>query len=672
MRYVELHCRSNFSFLEGASHPDELVERAAELGYAGLALTDRSSVAGVVRGHAPAKECGLPYFVGTEVHPVDAPAMVIWPTDRAAYGRLCRLLSRGRLRCEKGKCEIRWRDIVELNEGWLVGVLPVEASVVASSIAASPIVGASKKDAEASRPGMTFGRFLRTRFRDVLGDRGYLLAELHLGVDDDAKVQQLQDLSIRHDVPLVAAGGVAYHTADRMLMHDCVTAIREGATLDQVHEQRAPNSQLHLRDLRQIQHLFREVPQAIQRTNEIASRIEFRLDDLRYEYPEELSPPGMSLIEHLKRLTWEGALQRYPQGVPAMVLDILRKEIGLIERLGYEAYFLTVWDMVRFARKHQILCQGRGSAANSAVCYCLGITAVDPGQGNLLFERFISAERDEAPDIDVDFEHQRREEVLQYLYQKYGRDRAGMTATVITYRGKSAIRDVGKVLAVSPDAIDSLAKMVGSHSKDPDWDERCRDCGIDSESDLGRRLIHLVKTLIGFPRHLSQHVGGMVMSAGLLSELCPIENASMPGRTVIQWDKDDLDELGILKVDVLSLGMLSAIRRAFDLISRHHGRELRLANVPADDTATYDMICRADTVGVFQIESRAQMSMLPRLRPRCFYDLVIEVAIVRPGPIQGNMVHPFLKARENPELARYPNDAIRGVLEKTLGVPIFQ
>ncbi len=645
MQYVELHCKSNFSFLEGASHPDELVERAAEIGYAGIALTDRESVAGVVRGFTPAKELGLKYIVGTEVHPRDAPPMVLWPTTRAAYGQICRLLSRGRMRAEKGSCELHWDDIAEFSDAVLAGVVP------------------------ASGENVSFPRFLRTSFREVFADRGYLLCELHRGVDDAEYIRRLRQWSIGNDVPLVAAGDVHYHTADRMLMHDCVTAIRHGTTIDQVHRDRFANSQRHLRSLSEIADLYREVPDAIDRTIEIAQRSTFTLDELRYEYPEEIAPAGMTLIEHLKRLTWEGARQRWPQGVPPKVIETLRHEMQIIEELHYEAYFLTVWDMVRFARERNILCQGRGSAANSAVCYCLGITNVDPSQSDLLFERFISRERDEAPDIDVDFEHQRREEVLQYLYEKYGRDRAGMTATVTTYRTRSAIREVGKALGVSGDAIDSIARLGGSGAE---FSERCRDGGLDPESTTGQRFVYLVESLCGFPRHLSQHVGGMVMTAGNLCELCPIENAAMEGRTVIQWNKDDLDELGILKVDVLALGMLSALRRCLDLVAEHHGDELTLATLPQDDVPTYDMICAADTVGVFQIESRAQMSMLPRLKPRCYYDLVVEVAIVRPGPIQGNMVHPYLKAREDPGSVRYPNDAIRGVLEKTLGVPIFQ
>jgi error-prone DNA polymerase len=664
MQYVELHCKSNFSFLRGASHPDELVEQAAALGYAGIALTDIASVAGVVRGFAPAKELAsaskFKYIVGTEVQLANGLQLVLWPTDRAAYGRMCQLISRGRLRAEKGSYELCWEDVVELGEGMLVGVC----------------------NGGLDQKTMVRLRTIRTEF----GERAYLLCEVHRGVDDRLQIERLRELSLLSGLPLVAAGDVHYHSADRMLMHDCLTAVRNRTTIDQVHAERFTNSQRHLRTLGEIEELYGDVPDAIARTMEIAERCQFELSELRYEYPLEIAPPGMTLIEHLKRLTWEGAQQRWPGGVPEKIIDLIRHEMAIIQELAYEAYFLTVWDLVRFARQRDILCQGRGSAANSTVCYCLGITSVDPSQTDLLFERFVSRERDEAPDIDVDFEHQRREEVLQYLYDKYGRDHAGMTAVVTSYRTKSAIRDVGKALGIDPPVIDRIAKLGGRVREAATTEEdqsvppptpdafaiRCREGGLEPQSPLGRRFVYLVKTLTGFPRHLSQHVGGMVMTAGPLCELCPIENAAMEGRTVIQWNKDDLDELGILKVDVLSLGMLSAIRRCFGLIEKHHGRVLSLATVPHDDPATYQMIRRADTIGVFQIESRAQMSMLPRLKPKCFYDLVVEVAIVRPGPIQGNMVHPYLQARENPDSVSYPNDAIRGVLEKTLGVPIFQ
>jgi len=473
-------------------------------------------------------------------------------------------------------------------------------------------------------------------------------------------------------VPLVAAGDVHYHVPERRALHDVLTAVRHGTTVAAAGEYLFPNAQRYLKSPETMAALLADVPEAFRRTAEIADRCTFSLDELRYEYPEELAPPGQTPIEHLTRLTWAGARKRYPQGVPEKVRRLLEHELQLIEELHYEAYFLTVWDLVRFARRRGILCQGRGSAANSAVCYCLGITSVDPERMDVLFERFVSRERNEAPDIDVDFEHQRREEVLQYLYDKYGRERAGMTAEVITYRPRSAVRDVGKALGLSLDRDDALAKRIERFHDEPELAQRCREAGINPENQTGRQLVELVGQLVGFPRHLSQHTGGMVMTQGPLCELVPIENAAMPERTVIQWNKDDLDELGILKVDCLALGMLSAIRRCFQLVRQHEGRELTLANVPEGDREVYDMICRADTMGVFQIESRAQMSMLPRLRPRCFYDLVIEVAIVRPGPIQGNMVHPYLRRRNGQEAATYPNEAIRQVLGKTLGVPLFQ
>ncbi|QDT62741.1 Error-prone DNA polymerase [Stieleria bergensis] len=677
--YVELHCKSNFSFLRGASHPDELVQQAARLGYTGLALTDIDTLAGVVRGYGAAKHLAeeddalaadqpLQYIVGAEIHPSDAPPLVVWPSDREAYGRLCQLISRGRLRAQKGQCLLHWADVCEFSQGLLAGAF--QSASWAND-------GAQRQASDDGDQSIELtAEFLGGPFRDCFADRGYLLGSLHYGPDDRRVLQQLQMWSQQSAVPLVASGNVHYHHPERMLMHDCVTAIRNGTTIDQVHSQRLANSQFHLKPLAEIQQLYAAAPGSMERTLEIASRCQFCLSQLRYEYPSDLAPKGMTAIEHLKRLTWEGAKQRWPEHVPESVLELLRHEIRLIEDLSYEAYFLTVWDIVRFARSQDILCQGRGSAANSVVCYCLGITSVDPTQNDLLFERFISRERNEAPDIDVDFEHQRREEVLQYLYQKYGRDRAGMTATVTTYRSKSAMREVGKSLGLSNDMLDSFSKLVGHVSRSqPDEDgftDRLDQCGLDIQSDIGQRFVYLVRSLMGFPRHLSQHVGGMVMSAGQLSALCPLENAAMEGRTVIQWDKDDLDELGILKVDVLSLGMLSALHRCFDLVAKHHQVSLSLSNLPPDDRPTYDMICRADTVGVFQIESRAQMSMLPRLRPRCFYDLVIEVAIVRPGPIQGDMVHPFLTARQNPDAVVYPSDAIRKVLEKTLGVPLFQ
>jgi error-prone DNA polymerase len=662
MLYAELHAKTNFSFLEGASHPDELVHRAAELGYAALAITDRNSLAGVVRAHMAAKDVGLKLLVGAEIAPEDAPPLTLLATDRGSYARLARLITTGCRRAEKGECRLTFQDVAEAADGLLAGVLLSSLSLPEG------------EGANAQREPLSPRQLLRSlrAYRSAFGDRCYLLAEVHRGPDDRQHLERLVGLARRAGVPLAAAGDVHYHTPERKPLHDVLTAIRCGATVAGAAEHLFPNAQRYLRSEEEIAATFSTVPEAVQRTVEIAARCTFSLDQLRYEYPEELAPQGQTPLEYLTRLAWAGAAKRYPQGVPEKVRGLLEHELALIAELHYEAYFLTVWDLVHFARSRGILCQGRGSAANSAVCYCLGITAVDPERMDLLFERFVSRERNEAPDIDVDFEHQRREEVLQYLYEKYGRDRCGICAEVITYRPRSAVRDVGKALGLSLDRVDKLAKSVEHFHEEPNLEQRCRESGIEPDSTLGKQLIDLVGQLVGFPRHLSQHTGGMVMTQGPLCELVPIENAAMPGRTVIQWNKDDLDELGILKVDCLALGMLSAIRRCFQLVEEHHGRELTLAKIPEGDEEVYAMIRRADTMGVFQIESRAQMSMLPRLRPRCFYDLVIEVAIVRPGPIQGNMVHPYLHRRNGEEPASYPSPEIRQVLEKTLGVPLFQ
>ena len=653
MPYAELHAKTNFSFLEGASHPDELVRRAAELGYAALAITDRNTLAGVVRAHGAAKDVGLKLLIGAEITPTDALPVVLLATDRAAYGRLARLITRGRRRAEKGECLLTFEDIAEHADGLLAGVM----------------VQAARGETVCRHDSI---QDFVAPYRDLFGDRCSLLAELHHGSDDRGLLRRLVALSRRADTPLAAAGGVRYHVPERQSLCDVLTAIQHRSTVAAAGEHLFPNAERYLKTPEEIAARFASAPGAIARTLEIAERCTFSLDELRYEYPKELAPPGETPSEYLARLAWERARTRYPQGIPESVQRLLEHELQLIAELHYEAYFLTVWDLVRFARDRGILCQGRGSAANSAVCYCLGITAVDPQRMDVLFERFISRERNEAPDIDVDFEHQRREEVIQYIYAKYGRERAGMTAEVITYRTRSAIRDVGKALGLPLEKIDRLAKRQEHFHHEPDLAARCREVDIDPDALPGRQLVELVEQLVGFPRHLSQHTGGMVMTQGPLCELVPIENSAMPERTVIQWNKDDLDELGILKVDCLALGMLSAIRRCFDLVRRHHGRDLTLANIPEGDEDVYAMIRRADTIGVFQIESRAQMSMLPRLRPRCFYDLVIEVAIVRPGPIQGNMVHPYLRRRKGVEPVSFPNEAIRRVLEKTLGIPLFQ
>ncbi|RIK76586.1 MAG: error-prone DNA polymerase [Planctomycetota bacterium] len=646
MRYAELHCRTNFSFLEGASHPDELAVRAAELGYGALAITDRNSLAGVVRAHGAAKKLGLKLIIGAELTPRDAARLVVWATDRASYGRLARLLTVGHRRVAKGECDLALGDVARHSAGLLAAVVP-----------------------EAHEPLCSQGDL--HAYRDLFGDRCYLLAEFHYGASDERRREELLRLSKVSRLPLAAAGDVHYHRPERMPLQHVLTAIRLGTTVAELGERRLPNAQRHLRSREELRAIFHDVPGAMGRTTEIADRCRFSLDELRYEYPEELAPPGETPMAYLRRLAWELAVHRYNGAIPAKVCRLLEHELALIETLRYEAFFLTVYDLVQFARSRGILCQGRGSAANSAVCYCLGVTAVDPNEHEMLFERFISQQRQEAPDIDVDFEHERREEVLQYLYGKYGRERAGLAATVITYRPRSAVRDVGKALGLSLDRVDALAKNVDRYGEDQ-LEKRCRQSGLDPHSRLGRQLVLLVNDLLGFPRHLSQHVGGMVITQGPLSELVPIENAAMADRTVIQWDKDDLDELGILKVDCLALGMLTAIRKCFELVERSTGRRLSLASIPADDKPVYEMICRADTVGVFQIESRAQMSMLPRLRPQRFYDLVIEVAIVRPGPIQGKMVHPYLRRRNGEEPVVYPSEEVRRVLSRTLGVPLFQ
>ena len=671
LRYAELHCRSNYSFLEGASHPDELVMRAGELGHSAIAITDRNSVAGVVRAHVAAKEHGLKLLIGAEITPADSPPIVLWAIDRAGYGRLCRLITKGRRSAPKGECRLTLSDLLEHAEGLLAGVVlrrhhapRDEPSVPSTSFQNSTSNALSARHAE--RDGDV------ERIHEAFGDRAYLLAELHRGSDDARQLQRWMADAKRVGLPLVAANDVHCHVRERQPLQDVLTAIRHGCTVAELGERRFSNGERHLKSSPEMSALFAMCPDAVTRTIEIADRCQFSLDELRYDYPEELCPRGLTPIQHLINLTWRGAKGRYPRGVPDKVRRLLEHELTLIGELKYAAYFLTVWDLVRFARERNILCQGRGSAANSAVCFCLSVTSVDPDRIDVLFERFISKERNEAPDIDVDFEHERREEVIQYLYEKYGRERASMTAAVICYRPRSAIRDVGKALGLSLDRVDSLAKHVDHLHDAEHLASRIREAGLPPESRLGGQLVSLVTELLDFPRHLSQHVGGMVLTHSPLCEVVPIENASMPGRTVIEWDKNDLDALGILKVDVLALGMLTAIRRCFDLIQRHHNRRLTLANIPAHDPRVFDMISRANTTGVFQIESRAQMSMLPRLQPRCFYDLVIEVAIVRPGPIQGDMVHPYLRRRCGEEPVEYPDDRIRAVLEKTLGVPIFQ
>jgi len=642
MSYTELHCISNFTFLRGASHPAELVQRARDLGYSALALTDECSLAGVVRAHAAAREAGLPLIVGSEFRLGDGLRLVALAQSRDGYGALARLVTQGRRAAPKGRYRLTRAD---LDAGlpdclalWLPGAEPMRDE----------------------------GAWLRERFEGRL----WVAVELTASGTDRERLERLTALAGELSLPAVATGDVHMHQRRRRALQDLLTAVRLKTTVAHAGRALHPNGERVLRPLGRIESLYPRP--LVDATRDIAGRCRFSLDELRYEYPEEIVPAGTTPTAHLRRLVEAGAARRWPAGTPTAVRQLIERELALITELGYERYFLTVHDLVEFARGRGILCQGRGSAANSAACYALGITEVDPARMSMLFERFISRERNEPPDIDVDFEHERREEVIQYLYAKYGRARAALTATVICYRPKSAVRDVGKALGLDPAQVERLARAMQWWDGREVEDSRIHDAGFDTSNPAVARVLALTRELIGFPRHLSQHTGGFVISRGPLEQLVPIENAAMPERTVIQWDKDDLDELRLLKVDVLGLGMLTAIRRALALVTARRGAEFALSDIPAEDPAVYEMICRADTVGVFQIESRAQMAMLPRLRPESYYDLAIEVAIVRPGPIQGQMVHPYLRRRSGQEPVAYPGPEVEGVLSRTLGVPIFQ
>ncbi len=649
--YAELQVTTNFSFLRGASHPEEIVRTAAALGLAAVAVTDRNTLAGVVRAHVAARETGMRLVIGARLDFGDAPSLLCLPRDRTAYGRLSRLLTIGRRRAPKGSCEIGLADLLEHATGQILIVLP-------------PVAPDGSID-----PG--FEDHL-VSLRRRIGPAVHLAASHLYRGDDRARIGHLAAVAARADAPLVATNDVHAHAPARRRLADVLTCIREHCTIDQAGYRLAANAERHLKPAGEMVRLFRGHEDAVARSLEIVEACAFNLDMLRYEYPDDEAPPGTTPQGELERLTWEGAAWRYPDGIPERVAGQLAHELALIGDLDYAPYFLTVHDIVRFACSQSILCQGRGSAANSAVCYCLGITAVDPSRVDLLFERFVSAERNEPPDIDIDFEHERREEVIQHIYKKYGRERAGLAATVIHYRFRSAVREVGKALGLSGDTIAALAGTVWGWRSGGVNEDHIREVGLDPDDERLAMTIALTRELTGFPRHLSQHVGGFVITRGPLSEVVPIANAAMKDRTTIEWDKDDLDALRILKIDVLGLGMLTCIRKGLDLLRDHYGRDLDLAGIPAEDPAVYDMLCEADSVGVFQVESRAQMTMLPRLRPRNFYDLVIEVAIVRPGPIQGDMVHPYLRRRRGEEAVDYPTEALRSVLAKTLGVPLFQ
>ncbi|MEO0364626.1 MAG: error-prone DNA polymerase [Pseudomonadota bacterium] len=646
--YVELHALSNFSFLRGASHPEELVQQAAALGYRAMALTDACSLSGIVRAHSAAQACDVPLITGAEFQLEPDTRIVMHAMNRDGYAGLCRLITAARRAAEKGSYKLT----AEMLEQHLRSGLLDDCTILWT-------------------PGQRFRLPSALDFLPELAKgRLWIAAALFPDGLHQIRLKALYALSAYYGLPLVATGDVHMHVRSRQRLHDTLTAIRLRQTVQTAGYALHANAEKHLRRIEALKRLYPE--SLLRETLCVAERCTFSMSELRYEYPHELVPEGETPASWLRTLTLDGMHERWPDGVADATRELIEHELALIADLAYEPYFLTVHDIVRWARAEGILCQGRGSAANSAVCFCLGITEVDPQRQSTLVERFISRERNEPPDIDVDFEHQRREEVIQYIYRKYGRTRAALAATVICYRPRSAMRDVGKALGLADLQVDQLARSMQWWDGNTVADDRVRDAGFDPENPVLKQLLDLVRELIGFPRHLSQHVGGFVISEGRLDELVPIENASMPERTVIQWEKDDLEALGLLKVDVLGLGMLSAIRRCFDYLRDFYGQSLTLAGVPAGDSDTYDMICNADTMGVFQIESRAQMAMLPRLRPRSFYDLVIEVAIIRPGPIQGDMVHPYLRRRNGEEAVSYPSEAVRDVLSRTLGVPIFQ
>ena len=750
--YAELAVTTNFSFLRGASHPREMVETADELGQIAIGIADRNSFAGVVRAYDEAKNRNIKLMVGTRLVTTDGFEVLAYPTDRAAYGRLCRLLTAGNLAAKKGECHLTFEQILGASEGqMLIAIPPVDLFSVRhpevpalsaglegcqrklsgrrpsrlASLApqgdeneASPSRREVKQfphnpsahSRESGNPGLgprlrgtpsreramgtpsgderrtdTFPARLAALVEAAPGRTFLAGVHYHRG-DEPRRLGLLAELGEESGAPLVAVNDVFYHVPERRPLADVLTCVREKCTMAEAGLRLSVNAERHLKSPAEMARLFARFPDAIARTIEIAKACSFSLGELQYEYPDEPVPPGKTAQQHLEDLTWAGAQERYPQdkypdGIPADVQERLNDELALIAKLDYARYFLTVHDVVHYARRQdkEILCQGRGSAANSAVCFCLGITSVNPEKTKLLFARFISENRGEPPDIDVDFEHERREEVIQYIYERYGRDRAAICSTVVHYRSRRAIREVGKVMGLTEDVTAALAKTVWGYS-DGLPDEHVRQAGLDPTNPAIRQAVHLADELIGFPRHLSQHVGGFVLTRAPLDETVPIGNAAMDDRTFIEWDKDDIDTLGLMKVDVLALGMLSCLRRGLDLLQQHYGKSYSLATLPQDDPAVYEMLSRADSVGVFQVESRAQMSMLPRLKPRCFYDLVIEVAIVRPGPIQGDMVHPYLRRRDgidqehypSPDPAHGPANELEDVLKRTLGVPLFQ
>ncbi len=644
--YVELQLTSNYSFLRGASHVEELLLQAKRLGMPAVGLADHNTLAGIARAHARAEEIGIRLVVGCRLDLQDSLPLLVYPVDRAGYGRLCRLLSLGKGRAGKDGCALGWSDLLAMGEGLLLILLP-------------------------DAPDEHLADELR-RMEQGFSGRCFVSLGLRRRPGDAARLRRLVELAQAAGVPAVVTGDVLYHVPPRRILQDVVTCIREGCTIDDAGFRRERFADRHLKSAAEMRRLFARYPEAVARSSEIAERCRFGLGELRYQYPDEAEVPGEAPQQALERLVRENTAWRYPDGPPAEVASQLQHELQLIEALDYAPYFLTVHSIVRFARSKGILCQGRGSAANSAVCYVLGVTSIDPVRSGLLFERFVSLERREPPDIDVDFESERREEVIQWVYQRYGRERAALCATVMRFRARGAVRDVGKVMGLTEDVTGALAQQVWGWSDEGVLPEHAEALNFNLADRRLRLTLQLARELIGFPRQLGTHPGGFVLTADRLDELVPIEPAAMADRQVIEWDKDDIDALRFMKVDVLGLGMLGCMRRAFELLERHRDLRLDVATIPVEDPATFAMIQRADTLGTFQIESRAQMSMLPRLRPATFYDLVVQVAIVRPGPIQGDMVHPYLRRREQREPVEYPTEALKRVLGKTLGVPLFQ
>ena len=678
-RFAELGAMTNFSFLRGASHPEEMVARAAELGLSGIGIADRNTLAGVVRAHVFARENkaameGTRVVSGARLSFLDgAPDLLAYPKDRAAYGRLCRLLSAGNLRAPKGACWLKLEDLLEHGEGLQVVVLPrdVDGPGHSSGPPGQPLPQGEKGALRLAFERRSEGKVL-SLLHESFGPRLWIAASMTYGGDMRGALAKRAALARRIGAPVIATNDALMHAPERRMLADVVTCIREKTTLEAAGRLTQANAERHLKSAREMARLFAEEPEALEETIRFLDGLSFSLEELSHRYPEELREGFATPQAALEAFAWEGARWRYPEGIPERVRDALIHELRLVATLDYAPYFLTVHDIVRFARSKEILCQGRGSAANSALCFCLGITEVDPARFDLLFERFVSPERNEPPDIDVDFEHEKREIVIQYIYERYGRERAGLAAAVITYRTRSAIRETAKVFGLSEDVIAALNGTAWGHDATPIGAERVRSAGLDPSDPTLALALTMAEELTGFPRHLSQHSGGFVITSDRLDEISPVMNAAMKDRTTIEWDKDDLDALGLLKVDVLALGMLTALSKGFGLLGKYYSQGFTLATIPKEEPEVYAMIQRADTIGVFQIESRAQMSMLPRLKPRCFYDLVIEVAIVRPGPIQGDMVHPYLRRRMGKDKASYPSAELEQVLAKTLGVPLFQ